>query len=149
MYFFLGVLFLMFHLVFMILNRPLQTLCRCQSPMTSIYHWMYYITLGRKMPHLNTIIFLWEWLFLNIMAGSVPPKFLVLTMWPWIPLGHGTGASVSLPTAKGQPRLCPECWNITVWRNALSNSHSSAPAYTKPFQTSIPSKECGKKYVVC
>lgn len=60
MCFFLEVLFLMFHLVFMVLHSPLQTLCRCQSPMTSIYHWMYYIILGRKMPLIWIQLFFYE-----------------------------------------------------------------------------------------
>lgn len=50
-------------------------------------------------------------------------------MRPQKPLGHGTD-----PCRQRAPRLWPECWNTTVWRDALSNSLSSATAYTKAFR---------------
>lgn len=104
MCFFLEVLFLMFHLVFMVLHSPLQTLCRCQSPMTSIYHWMYYIILGRKMPLIWIQLFFYE---SGCLSTSWQDPYLP-SLWS-SPCGPGTPWGMALvpvclsPQPKGSP----------------------------------------------
>lgn len=103
MYLFLEVLFLMFHLVFMILIMPSANSLQEAKPRDQYLSLNVLHNLRKKnASHLNTNILPREQLPFNVMAGSVHPKFLVLTMWPQNPLGHGTGASVSLLAAKGQ-----------------------------------------------
>lgn len=126
------------------LNYVLSKLCRRQSPVTNIYHWMYYITLGRKMLLIWIQIFFHESDCLS-MSWQNPylPKFWSSPCGPRTPWGIALVPACSSLQPKGRPG-CGQSAGAPRCGGMLFPTPTAVPQFTQKLFKQVLLKKMGK-----